>query len=60
VLNNYLGVKKDNPDFPFIVRECEGIQPYIIARYRFGVEKKAFVANLDEQEINDVVKHLVQ
>lgn len=31
--NNYLNLKEKNPSFPFIVRECEGADPYVIARY---------------------------
>jgi hypothetical protein len=26
-------LKKENPRFPFLVRECSGIQPNIYARY---------------------------
>lgn len=48
---NYLSVKQSNPDFPFIVRECEGADPYVIARYSFGVEKTALVDNLNQKEV---------
>jgi len=33
ITNNYLKLKEKNPEFPFIVRECEGADPYVIARY---------------------------
>ena len=29
----YVGLKKENPKFPFLVRECSGIQPKIYARH---------------------------
>ena len=51
ILNNYHNIKEVNPNLPFIVRECEEADPYIIARYRYGIEKKALIANLNEQEI---------
>lgn len=48
---NYLEVKKINPDFLFLVRECEGVEPYIIARYskpitRFWCGKKSISGQL--------------
>lgn len=33
VLQNYSRVKEENPRFPFIVRECQGAEPLLIARY---------------------------
>mmetsp|Transcript_25176 Transcript_25176/g.22203 ORF Transcript_25176/g.22203 Transcript_25176/m.22203 type:complete len:84 (-) Transcript_25176:191-442(-) len=51
IATNYFDVKKESPYFPFIVRECEDADPTIIARYRFGVEKKAHTDNLSASEI---------
>ncbi|KRX05905.1 Thioredoxin-like fold [Pseudocohnilembus persalinus] len=59
VAKNYWNLKTQNPQFPFLVRECENTEPYIIARYDYGIEKKAFVAGVNEQEIDDVLKNLV-
>jgi NADH dehydrogenase (ubiquinone) 1 alpha subcomplex subunit 2 len=42
-----------------IIRECEGADPYVIARYSFGVEKKALIENLSGAEVDQVVKDLV-
>ncbi len=53
-------MKASNPDFPLIVRECEGADPYVIARYSFGVEKTALVDNLDEKQVQQVVADLVK
>ena len=33
VNKNYLDVKNNFPDFLFLIRECEGVDPYVIARY---------------------------
>jgi len=59
VAKNYFNLKKANPDFPFIVRECEEADPIIIARYRYGIEKKAHTANLSDKEVERVVQTLV-
>jgi len=48
ISNNYHNIKEVNPNLPFIVRECEEADPYIIARYQYGIEKKALIANLNE------------
>jgi NADH dehydrogenase (ubiquinone) 1 alpha subcomplex subunit 2 len=57
--NNYLDIKSKNPNFPFIVRECLNAQPTVMARYDFGVEKRIYVPNLDEKDVDEVVKELV-
>merc|ERR1711935_265815 len=59
VAQNYLEVKKASPNFPFIVRECEGADALVIARYRFGVEKKEYVSGMTEGEIETIVTDLV-
>ena len=59
VLNNYLDIKGKNPQTPFIVRECLNAQPTVMARYDYGVEKRIYVNNLDENQIDEVVKELV-
>ena len=33
VLGNYAELKKANPDFPILVRECSGIEAKMVARY---------------------------
>ena len=58
--NNYLDIKEKNPETPFIVRECLNAQPTIMARYDYGIEKRVYVPNLDEREIDQVVKELVE
>ena len=51
---------KTGEQFPFIVRECLNAQPTVMARYDFGVEKRVYVPNLDEKEIDKVVQELVE
>ena len=55
-----MDIKEKNPHTPFIVRECLNAQPTIMARYDFGIEKRVYVPNLDEKEIDLVVKELVE
>ena len=39
VKQNYKELKTANPSFPFLVRECEGTEAKVWARYDLGVEK---------------------
>ena len=59
MLNNYVDIKGKNPNLPFIVRECQNAQPTVMARYDFGVERRIYLNNLQETEIDNVVKELV-
>ncbi len=59
--NNYLDIKtKTGDQFPFIVRECLNAQPTVMARYDYGVEKRVYVNDLDEKEVDRVVQELVE
>lgn len=42
------------------MRECLNAQPTVMARYDFGVEKRVYVPNLDEKEVDRVVQELVE
>ena len=59
VKNNYLDIKGANPTFPFIVRECQGAQPNVMARYDYGVERRIYLHNLTEGEVDEAVAELV-
>ena len=41
---HYIGLKKDNPKLPILVRECSGIQPKMYARYGKSIAIKALLA----------------
>ena len=56
---NYTDVKSENPDLPFIVRECQGAQPCVTARYDFGVERKVYLHNASSAEVGQAVSDLV-
>ena len=42
------------------MRECLNAQPTVMARYDFGVEKRIYVPNLEEADVDSVVKELVE
>lgn len=60
ILNNYEDIKTKNPALPFIVRECQNAQPNVMARYEFGVERRVYVHNLDEKNVDKIVQELVE
>ncbi|XP_066910800.1 NADH dehydrogenase [ubiquinone] 1 alpha subcomplex subunit 2-like [Clytia hemisphaerica] len=53
--NHYVSLKKENPDMPFLVRECSGIEPKMTARFDFGLEKSV---SLSDQDSSQVLKSL--
>jgi NADH dehydrogenase (ubiquinone) 1 alpha subcomplex subunit 2 len=57
---NYKELKTVNPTFPFLVRECEGVEAKIWARYDLGVEKSLSVEGLDVAKVEKSLKDLVQ
>ena len=59
VNNNYTQYKAQDPELPFIVRECEGAQPCIAARYDFGVERRVYVQNASDAEVSEEVEKLI-
>jgi NADH dehydrogenase (ubiquinone) 1 alpha subcomplex subunit 2 len=54
-----LNIKNLNPGLPFIVRECTNAQPNVMVRYDFGVEKRIYLNDLTEEEVDQAVAELV-
>ncbi|XP_077274204.1 NADH dehydrogenase (ubiquinone) B8 subunit [Temnothorax americanus] len=54
----YVSVKKNNPRFPVLIRECSSIEPKLYARYDFGVERCVPLSNLKSEEILGRIKEL--
>uniref|UniRef100_A0A803JSS8 NADH dehydrogenase [ubiquinone] 1 alpha subcomplex subunit 2 n=1 Tax=Xenopus tropicalis TaxID=8364 RepID=A0A803JSS8_XENTR len=44
---HYVELKKANPEFPILIRECSGVQPKLWARYDFGKETNVSLNNLN-------------
>ncbi|CAG9576218.1 unnamed protein product [Danaus chrysippus] len=56
----YVGLKKENPKFPILIRECSGVQPRVWARYDRGSEKSASLTNLSSNDVLSTIKQLVK
>ncbi|XP_057890857.1 NADH dehydrogenase [ubiquinone] 1 alpha subcomplex subunit 2 [Melospiza georgiana] len=57
---HYVTLKKANPDFPILIRECSGIQPKLWARYEFGKEKSIPLSNLSVDEVAKALESIVK
>uniref|UniRef100_A0A8C0ATL3 NADH dehydrogenase [ubiquinone] 1 alpha subcomplex subunit 2 n=1 Tax=Buteo japonicus TaxID=224669 RepID=A0A8C0ATL3_9AVES len=57
---HYVTLKKANPDFPILIRECSGVQPKLWARYEFGKEKSVPLNNLTVDEVAKVLENIVK
>ncbi|KAJ0181455.1 hypothetical protein K1T71_003540 [Dendrolimus kikuchii] len=60
IKNNYVTLKKANPDFPILIRECSGVQPRVWARYHRGLENSAPLTNLTASDVLSAIKQLVK
>ncbi|XP_029439168.1 NADH dehydrogenase [ubiquinone] 1 alpha subcomplex subunit 2 [Rhinatrema bivittatum] len=57
---NYVHLKKANPDFPILIRECSGVQPKLWARYEFGKERSLPLHNLNADQLAKALESLVK
>ncbi|CAG0917291.1 unnamed protein product [Notodromas monacha] len=48
---DYVGIKKANPNFPILVRECSGVVPKIWARFDRGKEKVVVVDKMTQDQV---------
>ncbi|XP_008400049.1 NADH dehydrogenase [ubiquinone] 1 alpha subcomplex subunit 2 [Poecilia reticulata] len=60
VEQNYVGLKKANPDLPILIRECSGVQARLWARYDFGKERSVLVDNMSAEQVAATLKTLAQ
>ncbi|KAF8785252.1 NADH dehydrogenase [ubiquinone] 1 alpha subcomplex subunit 2-like [Argiope bruennichi] len=58
IRKHYVPIKKLNPTFPILIRECEGIEPRIYARYDFGKETSISLSNNKSDEVLEVLRKL--
>lgn len=47
----YVDLKQQNPTFPFLVRECSGVEPKLYGRYSEGVEASVSLVNKNKDEV---------
>ncbi|NXH22106.1 NDUA2 dehydrogenase, partial [Bucco capensis] len=57
---HYVTLKKANPDFPILIRECSGVQPKLWARYEFGKERCVLLNNLTVDEVAKVLENVAK
>ncbi|KAM3601454.1 uncharacterized protein V6R79_013155 [Siganus canaliculatus] len=60
VEQHYVSLKKFNPEFPILVRECSGVQAKIWARYDLGKERSVSVDNMSSDQVATALQTLVQ
>ncbi|PAV79228.1 hypothetical protein WR25_23906 [Diploscapter pachys] len=58
IANDYVPMKKANPDVPILIREASGIVPRIWARYEHGVEKNVEVLDYSREKVTDAIRQL--
>uniref|UniRef100_A0A0K8TTE1 NADH dehydrogenase [ubiquinone] 1 alpha subcomplex subunit 2 n=1 Tax=Tabanus bromius TaxID=304241 RepID=A0A0K8TTE1_TABBR len=51
VQKHYPKLKRENPETPFLIRECTGVQPRLWARYELGKESSMPLTNLTSEDI---------
>ncbi|XP_054841744.1 NADH dehydrogenase [ubiquinone] 1 alpha subcomplex subunit 2 [Eublepharis macularius] len=56
----YVTLKKANPDFPILIRECSDVQPKLWARYEFGREKSVPLNNLTMDQVARALETVVK
>ncbi len=57
--NNFVELKKANPDTLLLVRECKDVDPIVTARYDFGAENKVICEYANEHEVEEILSKLV-
>ncbi|XP_030314751.1 NADH dehydrogenase [ubiquinone] 1 alpha subcomplex subunit 2 [Calypte anna] len=57
---HYVSLKKANPEFPILIRECSGVKPKLWARYEFGKEKSIALDNLGVDEVAKALEKIVK
>ncbi|GLD67649.1 NADH dehydrogenase [ubiquinone] [Lates japonicus] len=60
VEQHYVSLKKANPDFPILIRECSGVQARLWARYNLGKESSVSVDNMSADQVATALQTLVQ
>ncbi|KAG2189011.1 hypothetical protein INT44_004153 [Umbelopsis vinacea] len=60
VAENYTGIKQANPNLPFLIREANGVQPRIFARFDKGVERKVTLENASVQDVKNALENLAK
>jgi len=57
---HYASVKQLNPNLPILVREAQGIEPKLWARFEYGRETSASLSGLNGDQVLQVVQSLTK
>ncbi|KAJ3322679.1 ndufa2, NADH:ubiquinone oxidoreductase 10.5kD subunit [Blyttiomyces sp. JEL0837] len=60
IANQYLALKKANPELPILVREANWVEARVFGRYAFGQERKISLDQLDENQVAEQLKQLAE
>ncbi|PZC77676.1 NADH dehydrogenase [ubiquinone] 1 alpha subcomplex subunit 2 [Helicoverpa armigera] len=60
IQKHYVSIKKENPSFPILIRECSGVQPRIWARYEKGVERSMPLTDQTDENVLSALKQLAK
>ncbi|XP_074650944.1 NADH dehydrogenase [ubiquinone] 1 alpha subcomplex subunit 2-like [Tubulanus polymorphus] len=55
---SYVPMKKSNPRFPILIRECSGIEPKVYARYEFGKENSSILSGMTKDQVLQQIEQL--
>ncbi|CAM4672265.1 hypothetical protein PO909_008606 [Leuciscus waleckii] len=56
---HYVTLKKANPEFPILIRECSGVQPRLWGRYGFGKEHSVSLDNMSADQVAKALETVV-
>ncbi|XP_001377022.1 NADH dehydrogenase [ubiquinone] 1 alpha subcomplex subunit 2 isoform X1 [Monodelphis domestica] len=56
---HYVELKKANPDFPILIRECSEVQPKLWVRYAFGQEKNVSLNNFSSEQVATAIANVM-
>ncbi|KAJ8735098.1 hypothetical protein PYW08_014348 [Mythimna loreyi] len=60
IQKHYVAIKKENPKFPILIRECAGVQPRVWARYEKGAERSVSLTDQSAENVLTAIKQLVK
>ncbi|XP_076277300.1 NADH dehydrogenase (ubiquinone) B8 subunit [Lasioglossum baleicum] len=58
IQQQYVPLKRNNPQFPILIRECSATEPFLYARYEYGKEQCVSLQNLKSDDILTRIKEL--
>jgi len=60
IRENFNDLRELNPHFPILIRERDGVEPILIARYDWGKQFEHSLSNLSLAQIENKLKEVVE